>query len=82
MQVLCYEPQAALDGGADGLVSIRQVLSFVRSYMEPNGCLVMEHGFDQAAEVAELAACAGLEVVRAEKDLAGHVRVAVIEACA
>lgn len=80
MQALCHEPRLALDGGADGLASIRRVLASVRGHLAVGGLLAIEHGFDQAAAVAAIAEDSGLEVLSAEKDLAGHVRMAVIVA--
>lgn len=48
------EPRLALDGGADGLVLLGRIIARAADHLCPGGLLVLEHGFDQAGEVAEL----------------------------
>ena len=49
---LVHEPLAAIDGGPDGLATIRRIITAARSWLRPGGSLVLEHGPDQAAGVA------------------------------
>jgi release factor glutamine methyltransferase len=55
-EVRDWEPRQALDGGKDGLDYIRKLLRESPKYLKPNGRLVMEFGFGQAAEIEKLAA--------------------------
>jgi len=54
-EVAAYEPRAALDGGEDGLVHIRRLLTQAEHWLLPNGVILMEIGFDQGQEVLALA---------------------------
>jgi release factor glutamine methyltransferase len=74
---LAFEPRVALDGGVDGLDAYRSILAGVSSHLEPNGLLLLEHGFDQREAVVELAQAEGLRLEAALDDLAGLPRVAV-----
>jgi release factor glutamine methyltransferase len=78
MEALRHEPRLALDGGADGLDAVRRVLSAAASHLGPHGLLIMEHGFDQAASIAAMAARNGLGVLALERDLGGLPRVSII----
>ena len=72
---LRHEPAAALDGGRDGLDSIRVIVADAVEYLEPDGYLLVEHGDDQGAAVRALAEQAGFRDVRTLTDLAGRERV-------
>jgi release factor glutamine methyltransferase len=76
---LRFEPRLALDGGADGLACIRSLLRLARPQLQPGGWLVLEHGYDQQAEVATLAAEFAYRVTRLREDLNGQPRVAVLQ---
>ncbi len=77
VQVRGYEPRAALDGGEDGLVLIRQILSEAPMYLNPCGVLLMEIGYDQGEAVASIAGKEGgpFGEVRILKDLGKNDRV-------
>jgi release factor glutamine methyltransferase len=77
---LAFEPRLALDGGEDGLDSLRAVLGGARAHLHTGGLLLLEHGHDQRAQLAEIAAVAGWRLVAAHADLAGHARVLVLAA--
>jgi release factor glutamine methyltransferase len=72
---LGYEPRLALDGGTDGLDSLRAVLARARDHLQEGGVLLLEHGHDQRAALVELAGTLGWRVAAAHSDLAGHARV-------
>jgi release factor glutamine methyltransferase len=80
MAELVYEPRLALDGGADGLASLRKVLAAAAAHLRPNGWLLVEHGFDQASSVAAIASTCALTVWETIVDLGGHERVTVMQA--
>lgn len=46
--VKLYDPLSALDGGNDGLDPYRIITRKAAQYLEPNGILIFEMGFDQA----------------------------------
>jgi release factor glutamine methyltransferase len=71
-----YEPMAALDGGPDGLESIRTLLGQLPR-LSGFGALVLEVGAGQASAVADLCAKAGFSQVYARCDLAKIERVIV-----
>ncbi len=75
---LAFEPRLALDGGPDGLDAVRAVLDAAPAHLTPGGRLLVEHGFEQQAAVARLAAAAGLALVAARSDLAGKDRYVVL----
>jgi release factor glutamine methyltransferase len=70
------EPRLALDGGADGLDIMRRLIAAAPAHVLPGGLLVIEHGFDQAADISRLIdATAAFEPATTRKDLAGQPRV-------
>ncbi len=74
-EVSLYEPRQALDGGIDGLEFFRKILRKASFYLNPVGLVVLEIGIDQAADVINIAATHGLDLIRSRKDLAGIPRV-------
>ena len=76
---LAYEPRLALDGGTDGLDSLRAVIGGAREYLKPGGLLLLEHGYDQRAALVALAEQADWGLVAAHADVAGHARVLVLQ---
>jgi release factor glutamine methyltransferase len=70
---LRFEPVDALTDHADGLSALRAVVGGAPEFLEPNGWLLMEHGYDQAAAVREL--LREWDAVESWRDLAGIERV-------
>ena len=73
---LRFEPTSALTAGTNGLDALRTIVAGAPQHLEPNGWLVVEHGYDQAAAVRELFIAAGFTDIHAGRDLAGIVRFA------
>jgi release factor glutamine methyltransferase len=71
-----HEPRLALDGGVDGLDSIRQVVAGAPRALAPGGLLLLEHHHDQSAAVAALLAQSGLVAEGVHRDLEGTLRFA------
>jgi release factor glutamine methyltransferase len=69
---LRFEPAAALASGADGLDAIRVI---VRAHLRNGGWLLLEHGFDQGADVRDLLLDHGYAEVFTRHDLEGRERV-------
>lgn len=55
-----HEPRRALDGGPDGLTTIRRIAASAPTWLRPGGSLVLEHGQDQEGGVTSVLAAAGL----------------------
>ena len=73
--VQLFEPHLALDGGADGLVLYRALVPQAYAVLADGGWCVLEHGYNQADDIAAIFAAAGFKGVVSFKDLGGHVRV-------
>ncbi len=74
-EVRNFEPENALDGGADGLDFYRKIAGQVKDYLNPGGYVYMEIGYDQGEAVSELMRNAGFTEVEVIKDLARNDRV-------
>ncbi len=70
-----FEPRRALLGGTDGLACIRIIVAEARRHLCAGGCLLIEHGYDQAEACRALLEAAGYRQVQSWPDLAGIVRV-------
>lgn len=73
--VQLFEPHLALDGGDDGLVLYRQLVPQAYGLLKTGGWCVLEHGYNQAADLAAIFAAAGFKAVVSFKDLGNHIRV-------
>ena len=72
---LRFEPQTALVGGNDGMQCIDTIVTASRAHLAHAGCLLLEHGFDQGAQVRARLAAAGFESIATWRDLAGIERI-------
>ena len=72
---LLHEPRGALTPGPDAMASLRAIIASAPDYLEHDGWLLLEHGADQAPEVARELVARGLRHVRSHRDLAGHERI-------
>ena len=75
LQDLRHEPLSALASGADGLDDIRILATDCGGILAADGWLMMEHGADQQADVANILEAAGWVDVTCHNDLAGKPRV-------
>lgn len=74
-EVRLHDPALALDGGEDGLTAYRAIAADLGRLLAPSGAAVLELGIGQEADVALIAARAGLDVAGpARRDLAGIPR--------
>jgi release factor glutamine methyltransferase len=72
---LRFEPRVALTPGPDGLALIGRLIESAPEHLAAGGWLLLEHGYDQAADVRALLAGAGFIDVESRPDLAGIERV-------
>jgi len=78
-EIKSHEPWLALDGGADGLDSIRNILACAGKCLVPGGHVLLEMGFDQKDGVASIVKTfPEYETIEFIKDLAGHTRLACV----
>ncbi|MCK5799882.1 MAG: peptide chain release factor N(5)-glutamine methyltransferase [Deltaproteobacteria bacterium] len=70
-----YEPRRALDGGVDGLVLVRRLVTQAWKCLRPDGLLAFEIGATQGTSASALCKSAGFVDVTVRRDLAGHDRV-------
>ncbi len=75
--VRAYEPESALDGGADGLDLVRRLAGQARVALRPGGWLFLEIGAAQGPLTREYLSALGYADVAIEPDLAGRARVAI-----
>lgn len=74
-EVRDFDPRVALDGGADGLASIRALFDAARTALGVGGWLIVEIGIDQEPAIRELAMRRPwLEMLRVRRDLQGIPR--------
>jgi release factor glutamine methyltransferase len=60
--------------GQNGLEDIQQIVSHAQTHLVQGGWLLIEHGWQQAADVRALLAAAGYQNVQSKLDLAGVER--------
>ena len=69
-----YEPKSALDGGLDGLSTIKKVIYNSSNLIKRNGILILEIAFDQNDKVKKILRRNGYYIKNVVKDLAGNNR--------
>lgn len=74
-EVRDFEPNLALDGGADGLDAYRAIVSQATAHLQPGGWLWFEVGAGQAPDVSVLLAQAGFGGIITANDPGGIERV-------
>jgi len=63
------EPSLALTPGSTGLEALQQIIGGAHRHLVPGGYLLLEHGYDQQAAVAELLRAHNFEDIHCEFDL-------------
>lgn len=74
LPALRHEPIQALTAGPDGLRDLHLLVDGAPAHLAPGGWLLLEHGADQAAAVAQRLTARGFTDVRTRADLAGRPR--------
>lgn len=70
-----FEPALALRGGKDGLFYYRRIVAEAGRHLNPDGALVLETGWDQTGDVAEMMMRNGFNTVCVACDSGGRPRV-------
>ena len=76
-EVCQFEPIGALDGKEDGLFFYRKMIAEGGKYLNPNGVILFEIGYDQGQDVSLMLKEAGYKDVQIVKDLAQNDRVVI-----
>ena len=74
-EVKCFEPHLALDGGENGTLFYKKIITEGKHYLKQGGRLFFEIGFDQAEAVTALLKENDFEDIQIRQDLAGLDRV-------
>ncbi len=72
---LPYEPMSALTSGVDGLDDIRLLIEQAPKHLNPEGWLLLEHGYDQGAAVRQLMQSAGFSAIATHRDYGNNDRI-------
>ena len=75
LDALEKEPIEALVSGTDGLGAIRQIVNGSSYFLNPEGQLLIEHGFNQSEAVSKIFETNGFKNVVSAKDYSGIERV-------
>lgn len=70
-----FEPKTALISGNTGLECIEILVKSAKSYLLPDGYLILEHGYKQHSLIRSLLEREGYSHIMVHKDYAGHFRV-------
>ena len=70
-EVKDHEPMLALDGKEDGLYFYKKIIKEAKNYLNPDGMLAFEIGYDQGEAVKNLMEAQDFACVEIKKDLAG-----------
>lgn len=74
-----YEPHIALDGDKDGLKFYKKIAKEVRKYLNDDGKIYLEIGYNQAKDVIDIFCSENLELVDLIKDLSNNDRVLIFK---
>lgn len=72
-----HEPRGALTDEADGLSMYRKIVPQARDFLDPQGRLIVEIGWQQAKAVSQMFLEAGFGNVSVKQDLAGRDRAVI-----
>lgn len=81
MQALHCEPERALVAGKQGLADLERIIQQAQDWLQPQGWVVLEHGYDQGLAVRYVFEQAGFTAVHTIKDYAGQDRVSLGQYC-
>lgn len=76
-EVRDFDPPAALDGGPDGLDAYRAIAAGAGAFLEPDGVIGVEIGFDQKDDVTALFGREGCDLLEAVRDYGDNDRVLI-----
>ena len=75
-EVKLFDPLISLDGGIDGLDFYKEIFNKIDKYLQIDGTLFLEIGYDQTQDVCSIA-CQKFNVIKVLKDLSGNDRIII-----
>jgi len=78
-QDIKFEPIKALTDGKNGLYHIQNIIFHAKNFLENNGYLMLEHGYNQANNVKILLDKNNYQNIFHIQDLAGHTRATIAQ---
>lgn len=75
LKALTAEPSLALVAGKEGMDAIEEIMQGAQAYLNPEGCMILEHGYDQAERVQQCYKANGFKAIQTMKDLSHHDRI-------
>lgn len=72
-----HEPRIALDGDDDGLKFYRLISEVSNNYLNDDGLIMFEIGYDQGETVPDILSKDGFKCIKVYKDLSGNDRVVI-----
>ena len=69
-----FEPKSALTAGKTGMDDIEHICLHAKHYLSNNGCLIVEHGYDQEEQVKNCFLDNNFAEIEQQRDLSGHMR--------
>lgn len=76
-EVTKFDPAAALDGGMDGLDAYKAIAKDAARFMQPNGIIGLEIGYDQRIAVTGVFEAEGFKFLESVKDYGQNDRVLI-----
>lgn len=76
-EVKLHDPMLALDGSVDGLKFYKEIIKKANDYLEKNGIIFLEIGYDQGIEVPEILKDNSFIDIKVLQDLSGNDRVVI-----
>lgn len=77
IEVKDYDPLIALDGGIDGLDFYRKIIKEGKEYLNDNGVLAFEIGYDEGEDVRNLLEMYGYQDIKIIKDYSDFDRILI-----
>lgn len=81
MQQLHHEPRRALVAPEQGLADLRDIIVQGKNWLNPNGWIVLEHGYDQAKAVQSIFGEARFSHIQTVQDYGNNDRVTLAQWC-
>ncbi|MDM8547836.1 peptide chain release factor N(5)-glutamine methyltransferase [Candidatus Venteria ishoeyi] len=72
---VAHEPLSALQSPQQGLADLKQIIRRAPKHLSGKGCLLVEHGWQQAEAIKTLLQQYHYSNIQQQQDLAGHIRV-------
>ena len=74
---ICFEPRSALSAGHAGMDAINYLVKHAKRVLKPGAWILIEHGYDQQAQVKALFSSQSYHNIKGFKDFAGIDRVCI-----